>query len=89
MPIKDIRYFEVDGNYTTVYFDKFHPMLSKTLNYLKHRLDGKQFFRANRNQIININYILSVELWIQCIRVILSNGEKLNYHASKPKNSVN
>ena len=77
VPLKDIRYFEVDGNYTTVYFDKFHPMLPKTLNYLEQRLDAKQFFRANRNQIININHIQSVEPWIQGIRVILTNGEKI------------
>jgi two-component system LytT family response regulator len=72
-----IRYFEVDGNYTTLYFDQSHPMIPKTLNYLEKRLDENLFFRANRNQIINTKHITKIEPWIQGFRVILSCGEKI------------
>ena len=75
--IDKIRYFEVDGNYTTIHFDENHPMIPKTLNYLEQRLDQRVFFRANRNQIINTNHIQSVEPWMQGFRVILSHGEKI------------
>ena len=73
----EIRYFEVDGNYTTVHFKSNHPMIPKTLNYLESRLDPKVFFRANRNQIINIKHIEKIEPWMQGFRVILTMGEKI------------
>ena len=73
----EIRYFEVDGNYTTVHFRSNHPMIPKTLNYLESRLDPKLFFRANRNQIINIKHIKKIEPWMQGFRVILTMGEQI------------
>ncbi|KAA3638726.1 MAG: DNA-binding response regulator [Proteobacteria bacterium] len=73
----DIRLFEVSGNYTTLYFEDNRPMLNKTLNQLAERLDDNQFFRANRNQLINLNHIQKVEPWIQGIRVHLSGGETI------------
>ncbi len=73
----EIRYFEVDGNYTTVHFQSNHPMIPKTLNYLESRLDPKVFFRANRNQIINIKHIKKIEPWMQGFRVILTMGEQI------------
>jgi len=73
--INQIKYFEVDGNYTTVYFQNNQPMIPKTLNYLESRLDPNLFFRANRNQIINIKHIAKIEPWIQGIRVVLTGGK--------------
>jgi len=84
--IDKIRYFEVDGNYTTVHFDKNHPMIPKTLNYLEDRLDQSVFFRANRNQIINIKHIEKIEPWIQGFRVILSQGEKIELSRRQTQN---
>lgn len=75
--LQNIRYFEVDGNYTTIHFDDNHPMIPKTLNYLEKRLDESLFFRANRNQIINTKHIKTIEPWIQGFRVVLSQGEKI------------
>ena len=59
--LSDIRLFEVSGNYTTVYFDNSKPMITRTLNYLESRLDDKTFFRANRQQIINLKWIERIE----------------------------
>ncbi len=73
--LNKIRYFEVDGNYTTLHFDNNHPMIAKTLNYLEKRLDTSVFFRANRNQIINVNHIDEIQPWIQGVRVKLSDGK--------------
>ncbi|MFK8011390.1 MAG: LytR/AlgR family response regulator transcription factor [Marinicellaceae bacterium] len=75
--INKIKYFEVDGNYTTVFFEDNQPMIPKTLNYLESRLDSKVFFRANRNQIINIKHIEIIEPWMQGFRVILSGGKHI------------
>ncbi len=75
--VADIRLFEVDGNYTTLYFADHCPMLPKTLNHLAERLDPKLFFRANRNQMINLKHIKQVEPSVQGIRIELSGSEKI------------
>jgi two-component system, LytTR family, response regulator len=55
--LSDIIYFESCGNYAKVFFDKFSPLILKSLNSLEDRLDEKHFFRTSRTQIVNINKI--------------------------------
>lgn len=52
-------------------------MIPKTLNSLESRLDPDLFFRANRNQIINIKHIEKIEPWIQGFRVVLAEGKHI------------
>jgi two-component system LytT family response regulator len=59
--LSEIRMFESVGNYAKVYFGNFHPLIHKTLNALDERLSPQHFFRANRQQIINLNYIDKIE----------------------------
>ena len=74
--LSEIRLFEVSGNYTTVYFDKSKPMITRTLNYLETRLDDKTFFRANRQQIINLKWIERIEPWFSgSLRIYMKGGE--------------
>ncbi|MDY8134296.1 LytTR family DNA-binding domain-containing protein [Aquimarina sp. 2201CG5-10] len=61
--ISDIKLFEVVGNYTRVYFDKEKPLIYKSLNQIEDKLPIKTFFRANRQQIINLNMIQKVTPW--------------------------
>jgi len=77
--LSDIRLFEVSGNYTTVYFDSSKPMITRTLNYLESRLDDKTFFRANRQQIINLKWIERIEPWFSgSLRIYLKGGEEID-----------
>jgi len=77
--LSEIRLFEVSGNYTTVYFGKFKPMITRTLNYLESRLDDKTFFRANRQQIINLKWIERIEPWFSgSLRIYLKGGEEID-----------
>jgi two-component system, LytTR family, response regulator len=76
--ISDVRMFESDGNYVKVYFDRFRPLILRSLNSLEDRLDPKLFFRANRKFIINLNWISSVENWFNGgLQVSLKDGEKV------------
>lgn len=76
--LKDIRLFEVEDNYTRIYFGKDKPMIPKTLNYLETRLDPEVFFRANRQQIINTKWIEKVEPWFSgTIRIFLKDGTEV------------
>jgi two-component system LytT family response regulator len=60
--VADIYLFEVDGNYTKVFFNNQKAILNKSLNQIDKKLP-EDFFRANRNQIININFIKNIDLW--------------------------
>ena len=61
--LKDIRYFESDGNYIKVFFDNFKPMIHKSLNALDEKLNDRDFFRASRKHIINLSWVESIEPW--------------------------
>lgn len=76
--IAEVRMFESDGNYVKVYFDRFRPLILRSLNSLEDRLDPKLFFRANRKFIINLNWISGVENWFNGgLQVSLKDGEKV------------
>lgn len=76
--INEIRMFESDGNYVKVYFDRFRPLILRSLNSLEERLDPKFFFRANRKFIINLNWVSGIENWFNGgLQVSLKDGEKV------------
>jgi len=79
VPLKEIMIFEVDGNYTKIYFDDQKPMIPRTLNYLESRLDPKNFFRANRQQIINLKWVDKIEPWFSgSIRIYMKGGKEID-----------
>ena len=76
--IDDIRNFESDGNYVKVYFDKFHPLLLRSLNNLNDRIDSKLFFRANRKYLINLERVVKIDTWFNGgLHVELDCGTKV------------
>jgi two-component system LytT family response regulator len=76
--VDDIRYFESEGNYVKVHFDKFKPLILRSLNSLEERMDEKLFFRANRKFIVNLNHIVNIENWFSGgLQVELSCGTKI------------
>lgn len=76
--IGDISLFEIVGNYTRVYFEDKKPMLYKSLNQVEEKLPEGSFFRANRQQIINTNYIDNVVPWFNGkLKLTLKNGQDI------------
>ena len=63
--LTDISLFESEGNYARVYFQTdagpHRPLILRSLNQLEARLDAAIFFRANRRQIINLDFVKRVE----------------------------
>jgi len=59
----DIRMFEVYGNYSRVFFEGNKPLILRSLNQLEERLDPTIYFRANRQQVINLEMIEKVDTW--------------------------
>jgi len=76
--VNKIRLMESEGNYTRLHFDEVKPQLFRSLNAMEARLDEKQFFRANRRQIINFAWIEKIEPWFSGgLLVELKGGEKI------------
>ena len=80
--LEDVRLFESDGNYIKVYFEKFKPMIHKSLNALDEKLDDRSFFRASRKHIINLVWVESIDTWFNGgLLVQLKGGEKIEISA--------
>ena len=62
VPLREVRLLTSEGNYVRLSWGKTQPLLGRALATLEQRLDPNRFFRANRRQIINLDFIESVEL---------------------------
>ena len=76
--IGDISLLEIVGNYTRVHFNEVQPLLYKSLNKVEAKLPGTVFFRANRQQIININFVKTVVPWFNGkLKITLLNNMEI------------
>jgi two-component system LytT family response regulator len=76
--ISEVFLFEIVGNYTRVYFKDSKPLIYKSLNQVEERLPKNTFFRANRQQIINLKYIKSVDNWFNGkLKATMQNGAEI------------
>jgi two-component system LytT family response regulator len=64
VPLREVRLLSSEGNYIRLSWGKSQPLLGRSLAALEQRLDPNRFFRANRRQIINLDFIESVELGV-------------------------
>ena len=64
VPLRDISHVMVDGNYVRVWFQGQRAMLARSLSALEARLDPALFFRANRNTLVNLRHIASIDPWV-------------------------
>jgi two-component system LytT family response regulator len=64
VPLREVRLLSSEGNYIRLSWGKAQPLLGRALAALEQRLDPNRFFRANRRQIINLDFIENVELGV-------------------------
>jgi two-component system, LytTR family, response regulator len=64
VPLREVRLLSSEGNYIRLSWGKEKPLLGRALAALEQRLDPNRFFRANRRQIINLEFIENVELGV-------------------------
>jgi two-component system LytT family response regulator len=64
VPLREVRLLASEGNYIRLSWGKQKPLLGRALAALERRLDPNRFFRANRQQIINLDFIENVELGV-------------------------
>ena len=74
--LQQVQLFESIGNYTRLYFDQHKPMIYKSLAQIEKRLPEQGFFRANRSELINMDYVREVELALNGnLMISLANGK--------------
>jgi two-component system LytT family response regulator len=64
VPLREVRLLTSEGNYVRLSWGSRHPLLGRALSTIEQRLDPQRFFRANRRQVINLDFIENVELGI-------------------------
>lgn len=62
--LSDLHLITVEGNYLRLHFLNKKALLARSMNYIEEKLDPQVFFRANRQQIINLDYIATIEPWL-------------------------
>tara|TARA_R110000751_G_scaffold29734_1_gene76337 strand:- start:60539 stop:61264 length:726 start_codon:yes stop_codon:yes gene_type:complete len=74
--LAEVSLIESMDNYARLYFGNEKPMIKRSLNQLEERLDPKIFFRANRGQIVNTEYIQEIQPYFNNkLRLVLTSGE--------------
>ncbi|OIQ40551.1 MAG: DNA-binding response regulator [Bacteroidetes bacterium MedPE-SWsnd-G1] len=78
VPISEIHFIESMENYARLYFGNKRAMLKRSLNLLENKLDPTVFFRANRSQIINTQFIKEIHPYFNNrLQITLISGEKI------------
>jgi two-component system, LytTR family, response regulator len=78
IPLRHVSVFTAEGNYVRMQWGQERPLLGRSLAALESKLDPKRFFRANRQQIINLEFIRSVDLGVGGrLHVQLNDGREI------------
>jgi two-component system LytT family response regulator len=59
--LESIRYFESCKNHVRIFFNNDNAFVKKSLNSIEERLPKKHFFRVNRQYVVNLHAIVSIE----------------------------
>jgi two-component system LytT family response regulator len=62
VPLREVSVITSEGNYVRLQWGKHRPLLGRSLAALAEKLDPRRFFRANRRQMVNLDFIASIEL---------------------------
>jgi len=78
IPLTDIRLIQSMDNYARLFFGDEKAMIKRSLNILGEKLDPTVFFRINRSQIINTQYIKEIHPHFNGkLQITLTSGESL------------
>lgn len=78
IPLSNISLIESVENYARLYFSGKTVLIKRSLNLLEEKLDPSLFFRINRSQIINTEFITEIHPYFNHrLQITLSTGETL------------
>jgi two-component system, LytTR family, response regulator len=61
VPLREVSLISSEGNHVRLLWGKERPLLGRSLAALELKLDPRRFFRANRGQIVNLEFIQDLE----------------------------
>jgi two-component system, LytTR family, response regulator len=64
VPLREVHLISSEGNYVRLHWKQHKPLFGRSLINLEQRLDPKLFFRANRQQIINLEFVEEVDMGV-------------------------
>jgi two-component system, LytTR family, response regulator len=78
VPLRDIRLIQSMDNYARFFFGNHKAMIKRSLNLIEEKLDPDVFFRINRSQIVNTEYIQRITPGFKHkLNIELTTGETL------------
>jgi len=78
VPLKEIRLIQSMDNYARFFFGNNKAMIKRSLNLIEEKLDSNVFFRINRSQIVNTEYIERITpSFKHKLNIELTTGETL------------
>lgn len=78
IPLREIRLIQSMDNYARLYFGNEKVMIKRSLNLLEEKLDPNIFFRINRSQIVNTEYIKQIiPTFKNKLNIVLTTGDTL------------
>lgn len=84
--LSELRLVSVEGNYLRLHFRDTTALLPRSLNYVEERFDPDLFFRANRQQLINMDYVARIEPWIhEGLLLIMKDGAEVEVSRRQAK----
>lgn len=76
--LASIRYFESCKNEARAFFDGNKAYIKRSMNELERRLPARIFFRANRQYIVNLQAVKSIEESVSIgFSLLMSDGKKI------------
>jgi two-component system LytT family response regulator len=61
VPVREIQYFQADGNYIEVHAGERAPLIRMTMAKLETQLNPDQFVRVSRSAIVAVTRVTSIE----------------------------
>jgi len=78
IPLAEIHFIESLENYARLHFGAKKVLIKRSLNLLEEKLPNTAFFRINRSQMVNINYIERLYPHFKNrLNIVLKTGETL------------
>lgn len=90
IPLTDIRLIQSMDNYARLFFGNEKAMIKRSLNLLAEKLDPAIFFRINRGQIVNTQYIKEIHPHFNGkLQITLTSGESLEVSTRQSAKFIN
>lgn len=64
VPLREVALVSAEGNCARLHWKDARPLIGRSLLAVERKLDSRRFFRANRHQIVNLDFIQSVEVGV-------------------------